>query len=79
MFRDKVILITGGGGGIGSAVARRFGRAGAKIALVDLHDDAVQDRLAELERDGIEAVGMACDITDPEACVRATSDAIERV
>ncbi len=78
MFRDKVILITGGGGGIGSAVARRFGRAGAKIALVDLHDDAVQARLAELEGDGIEAMGLACDITDPEACARAASDVVAR-
>ncbi|MCH7511826.1 MAG: SDR family NAD(P)-dependent oxidoreductase, partial [Chloroflexi bacterium] len=78
MFKDKVILITGGGGGIGSAIARRFGRAGAKIALVDLHQDAVQTRCSELEGEGIEAMAIACDITDPEACTRATSDAIAR-
>jgi len=38
---DKVLLITGASGGIGSASARKLVAKGAKVALVDLSSDAV--------------------------------------
>ncbi len=78
MTKDKVVLVTGGAGGIGMAVARHFGQAGARVALVDLQDDAVNARAAELADDGIDALGIACDITDPDACGRAVASAVER-
>ena len=36
-FRDRVVVVTGGGGGIGRALGARFARAGARIVLADAH------------------------------------------
>ena len=58
-LRDKVVVITGGSGGIGKAMATAFLREGAKaIMLADLNEDAVNQAAAEIGCDG-----MACDVT----------------
>ena len=41
IFADKTLLVTGGGGDIGKATAKWFASRGAKIAVVDMRDDAV--------------------------------------
>lgn len=78
MFDKKVVAITGGSGGIGVAIAARFARAGAKVALLDLDVDAVKARASEFKSSGIEALGIACDVTDPAACESAVSKVIDR-
>jgi len=64
-FAGRVVVITGGAGGIGRALARRFGAAGAKIAILDLASSPLNETRAELARAGIEALALTCDITDP--------------
>lgn len=71
-LRDKVVVITGGSGGIGKAMATAFLREGAKaIMLADLNEDAVNQAAAEIGCDG-----MACDVTN-EAQVAALVEATE--
>nr|WP_318539640.1 SDR family NAD(P)-dependent oxidoreductase [Terribacillus saccharophilus] len=41
-FKDKVVLITGAAGGIGIAAAKKFAAEGAKLALVDLSQEALE-------------------------------------
>lgn len=48
-FDDKVVVITGGAGSIGSITARKFLGEGAKVVLVDLKEDALQQTSAELD------------------------------
>ena len=61
-LRDKVVVITGGSGGIGKAMAAAFLREGAKaVMLADLNADAVAEAAAELGCDG-----MACNVTDED-------------
>lgn len=76
-LEGRVVVITGGAGGIGSALARRFAAEGARaIAVVD-RDQAAVDRVAEgLAGSGVEALGRAVDVTD-EAAVRALVDEVE--
>jgi 3-oxoacyl-[acyl-carrier protein] reductase len=62
-----VSVITGGAGGIGTAVARRFGEAGATVVLVDLRTDAVVAAADALCDAGYHAVGMAGDVTAKES------------
>ncbi|MEJ6517782.1 MAG: SDR family oxidoreductase [Pseudomonadales bacterium] len=58
-MKDKVVVITGGSGGIGKAMAKAFLAEGAKsIVLADLHEDAVKAAAAE-----IGCIGMVCDVT----------------
>lgn len=70
-LKDKVVVITGGSGGIGRAMARAFLAQGAKaIMLADLDQGAVSAAAKEIGCDG-----MACDVTDEsqvQALVRST-------
>ncbi|CAG9174816.1 2-hydroxycyclohexanecarboxyl-CoA dehydrogenase [Cupriavidus pinatubonensis] len=63
-LKDKTVIVTGGGGGIGGATCLRFAREGAAVAVLDLSAEAAQkvaDRIAET---GGKALAIACDITD---------------
>ncbi len=75
-FRDKVVLISGAAGGLGSAFARRFAIAGARLALLDLDLTQTQALAAELEAAGGEALALACDVTDPQACRSAVEEVV---
>ncbi len=62
-----VMVVTGGGGAIGSAIASAFSREGAEVALLDVDADAAQRAASEV---GSTALGMGCDVTD-RASVRS--------
>ncbi|MFF4799111.1 SDR family NAD(P)-dependent oxidoreductase [Streptomyces sp. NPDC001351] len=61
-FRDKVMLVTGGAGGIGSAMCRRFATSGARCVVVDIDEARAKRVAAELPGAGHTALG--CDLTD---------------
>ncbi len=67
-LRGKVVVITGSGGGIGEACARRFATEGAKVVVTDINPDGVK-RVS----DSIGTVGFAGDIT-AEDTVRAVAE-----
>src|SRR5439155_429333 len=70
-------VITGGGGGIGAALAAAFAARGARIVLADL-DEAAMARVAEqLVRSGADVLAVPTDVTDL-ASVRALAEAAER-
>jgi NAD(P)-dependent dehydrogenase (short-subunit alcohol dehydrogenase family) len=71
-LRDKVVVVTGSGNGIGEAFARRFATEGAKVVVTDVDADAVERVASELA-----TAGLAVDITD-EANVRAVADLARR-
>ena len=62
----QVALITGGSRGIGLAAARRLGMHGATVVLVGRGDESAKAAAATLVADGIDAVGVACDVGDAE-------------
>jgi NAD(P)-dependent dehydrogenase (short-subunit alcohol dehydrogenase family) len=72
LLQDKVVVITGSGGGIGEACARRFSAEGAKVVVADI-DGAGAERVA---RD-IGSVGLAADVTVEDE-VRALADLARR-
>ena len=61
---DKVSIITGGGQGIGRATAVKFAAEGAKVAVCDINQAAVDDTVREILASGREAVGFNVDVTD---------------
>ncbi len=62
-LKDKVVVITGGASGIGLATAREFARDGAKIALLDMDDAALEKVLEEFKGMNVPVMGQVCDIT----------------
>ena len=76
-FHGRTVVVTGGAGGIGRALARSFGGAGAKLALLDLPSSPLSAAREELESAGVEALALSCDITD-RAQVHASMELIRR-
>ena len=66
-FAGKVALVTGGNSGIGLAMARALGQAGARITLVARRRDPLAAAAQALQAEGISAAFEACDLTDVEA------------
>jgi 2-hydroxycyclohexanecarboxyl-CoA dehydrogenase len=72
-LRDKVVIVTGGGGGIGGATCRRFGEEGARVAVFDIDADAAERTASTIAGAGGAARALACDITDHAAVTRAVA------
>ncbi|WP_207884624.1 SDR family oxidoreductase [Pseudomonas sp. 30_B] len=78
-YRHKVVLVTGGCSGIGRALALRFAQAGSHLVILDLDQAALDSLVQHLrEHHNVEALGLRCDIAEPEAVSRAVALAIER-
>lgn len=74
-FQDKTVVVTGGGGGIGSAACRRFAREGAKVAVLDLDPQRAEQVAAGIREKGGQARALECDISkrpSVDAAVAAT-------
>jgi NAD(P)-dependent dehydrogenase (short-subunit alcohol dehydrogenase family) len=69
-FAGKVVAITGAAGGIGQALSRHFGKAGAAIAAID-KVAAVKDFAAAFGNEGIRAEAAVLDIADDKAVATA--------
>ena len=66
----RSVVITGGAGGIGRALARRFLAAGASVFLADCSEDSLEAAGAELgQTTGL----MRCDVTSERDCMRLVS------
>jgi 2-keto-3-deoxy-L-fuconate dehydrogenase len=63
-LKDKAVLITGAGSGLGREMALVFTREGAKIGVNDLRPEAAQNVVTEIERAGGRAVRLVADVSD---------------
>jgi 3alpha(or 20beta)-hydroxysteroid dehydrogenase len=77
-FTGKVVLITGGAGGIGRAAAVRFASEGARVALVDLSAPALAQSVAAVEKVDGEALAVNADVTRFADVERYAGAVIER-
>lgn len=74
-FKEKVVIVTGAGSGIGAATARRFSREGAMVALIGRTADKLEREAAGLPP--LRTMTHAADVADPravDALVRAVLD-----
>ena len=73
----RVCVVTGGGGGIGRAVALSLARAGARVAAIDLDERGLDGTAAELRALGAEPCVASCDTANAES-VAAAAAGIEK-
>jgi 3-oxoacyl-[acyl-carrier protein] reductase len=75
-WRDQVALVTGGGRGIGRAIARRLAREGASVCVNYLaRADAAESLVADINANGGRAIAVAADVADDAA----VEDMVDRV
>ncbi|WP_367306366.1 SDR family NAD(P)-dependent oxidoreductase [Alicyclobacillus acidocaldarius] len=78
-LQDKVALVTGGGRGIGAAIARRFAQEGADVCLVSRTEAELEAQAQWIaSQTGRAALPVVCDVSNPADVERAVAVAEER-
>jgi NAD(P)-dependent dehydrogenase (short-subunit alcohol dehydrogenase family) len=76
-WRDQVALVTGGGRGIGRAIARRLAREGASVCInYATRADAAESLVADIQANGGRAIAVAADVAD-DAAVEGMVDRVD--
>jgi 3-oxoacyl-[acyl-carrier protein] reductase len=81
-IKGSVAIVTGGGNGIGEAVAKHFVRNGAKVAVVDMAQASIDRVVAELKDMGGEAIGVQANVAseaDTAKFIKATLEAFGKL
>ena len=81
-LKDKAAIITGGGAGMGRAVAKGFAQEGAKVVVVDINSANGEAVVAEIQRAGGEALFVRTDVSkaaEVEAMVTRAAGQYQRV
>lgn len=72
-LHNKVVIVTGGAGGIGSATCRRLAAEGAKVAIFDMNLEAANTLADEIKAQSGQAVAIQCDITQNDVVIAAVA------
>ncbi|MDB5659269.1 MAG: oxidoreductase, short chain dehydrogenase/reductase family [Cypionkella sp.] len=75
-FQDKVVVVTGAAGGIGSAICQRFASEGARVVVTDVNADGAEKTALRLRDAGGRARSFAADIGGAEGCRAVIADVI---
>jgi citronellol/citronellal dehydrogenase len=78
LFSQRVVLITGGGTGLGRAMAEVFGRYGALVAIAGRRQEVLNEACDALSGLGVQVMAQALDIRDHEAVEKAVAQVAER-
>ena len=77
-LQGRVAVVTGGAGGIGRAMARRFGQEGMKVVLADVLAAPLEEATRDLADEGIETLGVVTDVTDYSSVESLAKEAVDR-
>ena len=66
-FTGKVVVVTGAGGVLCGDMARAYAQAGAKVAALDLNEEAVKELADELKAEGFICEGYKANVLEPAA------------
>ncbi|MFW2365779.1 MAG: SDR family NAD(P)-dependent oxidoreductase [Desulforhopalus sp.] len=75
-LKDKVAVITGSAQGMGYAIAQAFTQEGAKIVITDINEEAIEEAVAQLQKEGADVVGIRMDVSDKAAVVEMVAKVV---
>jgi NAD(P)-dependent dehydrogenase (short-subunit alcohol dehydrogenase family) len=76
---NRVVLITGGSGGMGRAIAARFLEGGAKVALADIDQGRIDQARSALDPKGDRVIGIKTDVTKVADCERMVKETVAKL
>ena len=74
----KVAIVTGGAGGLGSEICRRFSARGAAVAVADRNAKAASEVAGSIAADGGQAVSVQVEVTDEDSVIEAVRTVVNR-
>ena len=74
LFKDKVVIVTGAGSGIGKELCEQLSRRGALVVLSDINKESCENTLKSIKAAGGQAWGEKLDVTDYEAFKKHIED-----
>lgn len=77
LLKDKTIIVTGGGTGLGKSMAARFGELGASLVIASRREQVIQSAAEEMRKTGANVLGIPCDVRDPDS-VQGMVDAAKK-
>jgi NAD(P)-dependent dehydrogenase (short-subunit alcohol dehydrogenase family) len=79
-LKDKICVITGGGGIIGTSLAKGLASVGVQVVVTDLSIDAAEEVAGELEKEyHVKTLGVEADVLDKESLIRARKEINKRL
>ena len=66
LLKDKSIIVTGGGTGLGKSMALRFAELGADLVITSRRKEVIEKTAEELREHGGKVLAIACDVRDPD-------------
>ena len=78
-MEGKVAIVTGGAGGLGSEICRRFAARGAAVAVADLNADVATEVACSIETDGGSSIAVQVEVTDEESVAKTVAKVVDKL
>ncbi|MED5579492.1 MAG: SDR family oxidoreductase [Nitrospinota bacterium] len=76
-LENKKAIVTGAGGGIGSAICFDFAKEGAAVICLDINEESANQTAAKIKENGGKAIAMVADVSEESAAVEAVKLAVD--
>ena len=77
-IQGKIAIITGAGGVLGGSIAKSFLQAGAKVVAIDIHEENLNKRVAELAVFGSDVIGVVGNVLDMESLENVAKEVLAK-
>ncbi|MFD1606480.1 SDR family oxidoreductase [Oceanobacillus luteolus] len=77
-FNGRIAFITGGSRGIGKAITEQFAEEGAKVAIIDINEEALQETEREFKEKGYDILALKANVVEAEEVESAISEVVNQ-